>query len=201
MRIRTIVAGTAALVLVAGCSDSGGTTGTPTNATQPTSSSNSSGPPKIQNPLNVKAFEADPCGVVTSAQVQAFGVPGVTGKVNTNAVGAACVWLGASTPARMSPGVVIFPDGTNLSTILPKKDTTYEVFEPLPDIQGYPAYIALINDARKSGSCEILVGVSDEKVIAATFQSSTGSQKYADPCGASTEFANLAITTIKAGAK
>jgi hypothetical protein len=35
----------------------------------------------------------------------------------------------------------------------------------------------------------------------ASFSSFAGSPKYADPCAAVTEFANLAITTIKAGAK
>lgn len=201
MRIRTIAAGTAALALLAGCSTGGGTTGTPTSATQATSASNGSGAPKIQNPLNVKAVEADPCSAVTAAQVQAFGLPGVTGRVGSSDLGPDCVWLGSSTPGRMSPAVGVLPEGTNLSTILPKKDTAYQVFEALPDIQGYPAYITLLVDQRKDGNCSVLVGVSDEKAILSTFQSDEGSPKFSDPCGAATEFANLAITTIKAGAK
>ncbi|MFD9703836.1 DUF3558 domain-containing protein [Lentzea sp. NPDC059081] len=202
MRIRTIVAGTAALALLAGCDTSGGgTTGTPTSASQPTSGTDSGGAPKIQNPLNLAAFEADPCSTVTPAQVQSFGLPGVTGKVNTTAPGPACNWLGSSTPAKMAPSVGILPEGTNLSTILPKKDTTYQVFESLPDIQGYPSYVALSVDQRKEGNCSVLTGVSDAKAILFTFQSDEGSPKFADPCGAATEFATLAITTIKAGAK
>jgi hypothetical protein len=200
LRIRTIVVGTAALVLLTGCgTGSGGTTGTPTTATQ--STSDSAGAPKIQNPLDLKVFEADPCSTVTPAQVQAFGLPGVNGKVNSTSPGPACTWLGASTPAKMSPGVGILPEGTNLSTILPNKDTTYEKFEQLPDIQGYPAYLALVSDQRSGGGCSVLTGVSDTKAILFTFQSDKGSPKYADPCAAATEFANLAITTIKAGAK
>jgi hypothetical protein len=202
LRIRTIVVGTATLALLAGCSTSGGgTTGSPTSAPPPTSGSNSAGAPKIQNPLNVKAFEADPCSAVTAAQVQAFGLPGVNGRVNTNDLGPACVWLGSSTPAKMAPGIAFLPEGTNLSTILPNKDTTYEKFEQLPDIQGYPAYMALVSDQRNGGGCSVLTGVSDTKAILFTFLSDKGSPKYADPCAAATEFANLAITTIKAGAK
>jgi hypothetical protein len=200
LRIRTIVAGTAALALLAGCGTSGGgTTGSPTNAPQPTS--DSAGTPKIPNPLDLKAFEADPCSTVTPAQVQAFGLPGVSGKVNTTSPGPACSWLGKSTPAKMAPAVGILPEGTNLSTILPSKGTTYEVFETLPEIQGYPAYLALVSDQRSGGNCSVLTGVSDTKAILFSFQSDKGSPKYADPCGAATEFANLAITTIKAGAK
>ncbi|KJK42050.1 hypothetical protein UK23_39050 [Lentzea aerocolonigenes] len=200
MRIRTIAAGAAALALLAGCgTGNGGTTGTPTTVTQPTSDSNSA--PKIKSPLDLKAFEADPCSTVTAAQVQAFGLPGVSGKVNATSPGPACSWLGSSTPAKMTPAVSIFPEGTNLSTILPNKDTTYEKFEQLPDIQGYPSYMALVSDQRSGGNCSVLTGVSDTKAILTSFQSDKGSPKYADPCAAATEFANLAITTIKAGAK
>jgi hypothetical protein len=201
LRIRSIVAGTAALALLVGCSTSGGTTGTPTKAPQPTSDSNGAGAPKIQNPLDTKAFEAAPCSAVTPAQVEAFGLPGVNGRVNTTAPGAACAWLGSSTPGKMAPSLAILPEGTNLGTILPNKDATYQVFETLPEIQGYPAYIALAVDQRGGGGCSVLTGVSDTKAILFTFQSDKGSPKYADPCGAATEFANLAITTIKAGAK
>ncbi|MEV6713835.1 DUF3558 domain-containing protein [Lentzea sp. NPDC051208] len=201
MRIRTIVAGTAALALLAGCGDSGGTTGTPTTAGQPASSGNGGGVPKIDNPLDVKAFEADPCSTVTAAQVQAFGMPGVSGRVNNTALGTACIWLGSSTPAKMAPGVAFLPEGTNLSTIVPNKDATYVAFEPQPAIQGYPTYIALVSEARDKGDCSLLVGVSDAKAITFTFQSDQGSPKFSDPCAGITEFANLAITTMKAGAK
>ncbi|GGU75896.1 DUF3558 domain-containing protein [Lentzea flava] len=202
MRTRTIVAGTAALALLAGCGTSGGgTTGSPTNAPQPTSGSNSAGAPKIKSPLDVKAFEADPCSTVTAAQVQAFGLPGVNGRNNTTELGPGCMWLGSSTPARMAPGVAFLPDDTNLSTILPNKDTTYEKFEQLPDIQGYPAYMALVSDQRSGGNCSVLTAVADTKAVLFTFQSDKGSPRYADPCGAVTEFADLAIGTMKAGAK
>lgn len=201
MRIRTIVAGTAALALLAGCGDSGGTAGTPTTAGQPTSSGNGGGAPKIENPLDVKAFEADPCSTVTPAQVEAFGMPGVSGRVNNTALGTACIWLGASTAAKMAPGVAFLPEGTNLSTVVPNKDNIYKAFEPQPAVQGYPAYIALVSDARDNGDCDLLVGVSDDKALTFTFQSDKGSPKFADPCAGVTEFANLAITTMKAGAK
>ena len=102
---------------------------------------------------------------------------------------------------RWLRGSHVLPDGTNLSTILPNKDSTYQYFEPRPAIQGYPAYIALSVDQRKDGGCELLVGVADDKALLFTFSSFSGSPKFADPCAAVTEFANLAITTIKAGAK
>jgi hypothetical protein len=201
LRIRTVVAGTAALVLLAGCDSSGGTSGTPTTAPQPTSTGNGAGAPKISNPLDLTAAEADPCAVVTAAQLQAYGIPGVAGKKSSTAPGSGCLWPGGTTDAEMSPAVNILPAGTSLETIYAKKGSTYPVFEPQPDVQGYPAAIALAVDQRKDGSCELFVGASDEKAILVTFQSFEKSKYFADPCAGATEFANLAMTTIKAGAK
>ncbi len=202
LQIRTIVAGAAALALLAGCGNSGDTTGTPTTGPQPTSTGQSGGAPKVGTPLDVKAFEAAPCTAVTPAQVETFGLPGVTGKVNSTAPGPACVWTGVNTAAKASPGLVFLPDGTNLGTIYANKDNgTYAAFEELPAIQGYPAALTMAADQRTSGNCEISLGVSDDRAILFTFSSLNGSPRYADPCGSLTEFANLAVTTIKAGAK
>jgi hypothetical protein len=201
LQIRSVVAGAAALALLTACGG-GDTAGTPTNAPQPTSTSKSGGAPEVTTPLDVKAFEAAPCTAVTRAQLDAYGLPGVNGKVNTSTPGAGCLWAGAVTDALASPGLVILPDGTNLDTIYANKDNgTYAAFEELPAIQGFPAALTMAADLRKDGNCEISVGVSDEKAILFTFSSLEGSAKGADPCGSLTEFANLAITTIKAGAK
>lgn len=200
MRIRSIVAGTAALALLASCGTGGGTAGTPTNATQPTSTSNGGGAPKVSNPLDVKAVEAAPCNAVTAAQLTAYGLPGVNGSVNTGSPGASCIWSGSLTDAEMAPGITILPAGTTLATTYAKKGT-YAVFEPRPEIQGLPAVVTLIVDQRKDGNCEIVVGASDDRAILFTFLSDEKSKYFADPCAGTTEFANLAITTIKAGAK
>jgi Protein of unknown function (DUF3558) len=200
LRIRTIVAGTAAFALLAGCGTGGGTTGTPTNATQPTSASQGGGAPKVSSPLNLTAAEAAPCNAVTAAQLTAYGLPGVTGSPNPGALGAACQWSGSLTAAEMSVGMSILPAGTSLDSQYAKKDT-FAVFEERPAIQGYPAIVSLLTDQRKEGNCELTVGASDERAILFTFLSDEKSKYFADPCAGVTEFANLAITTIKAGAK
>ncbi|GAA3658674.1 uncharacterized protein DUF3558 [Lentzea atacamensis] len=206
MRIPTIVAGTAALALLAGCGDSGGTTGTPTTATTPTSNSSgggdttANGAPKVKNPLDVKAFEANPCGMATPAQVEAFGLPGVTGRVNSGAPGASCIWLGASAPSKITPSATLIPGGKGLDAMYQNKDS-YAAFEVLPAIQGYPAIMNLQVDQRADGNCDVSVGLSDEVALLVLIVTEKGSPRFADPCGAATEFANQVITTIKAGAK
>ncbi|MET8762689.1 DUF3558 domain-containing protein [Lentzea sp. NPDC004782] len=200
MRIRTIAAGTAALALLAGCSTGGGTTGTPTNATQPTSTSRGGGAPKVSSPLNLTAAEAAPCSVVTPAQLASYGLPGVEGSLNSSSAGAGCKWSGSLTAAEMAAGMIILPAGTSLSSTYAKKDS-YPVFEERPAIQGYPAVVALAVDQRKDGDCDMIVGASDERAILFTYVSDEKGKYFADPCAGVTEFANLAITTIKAGAK
>ncbi|MFS8103603.1 DUF3558 domain-containing protein [Lentzea alba] len=202
MRIRSIVAGTAALILMAGCSNGGGTTGTPTNETQPTSTSagNGGGAPKVSNPLTLTAVEGAPCSAVTADQLTTYGLPGVQGSVNSGAPGPACKWSGALTAAETSTGMVILPAGTSLNTTYAKK-SSYALFEELPAIQGYPAVAASAADMRKDGSCDIIVGASDDRAILFTLLSDGKSKYFADPCAGAIEFANLAITTIKAGAK
>lgn len=74
------------------------------------------------------------------------------------------------------------------------------MFEERPAIQGHPVVVALVADQRNEGNCEIVVGASDERAITFTFLSDEKSKYFADPCAGVTEFANLAITTIKAGA-
>ena len=200
LRIRTIVVGAAAFVLLTGCGTGGGTTGTPTNAPQPTSAGNGGGVPKVSNPLTLTAAEAAPCNVVTATQLTAYGLPGVVGSVNSGAPGPACKWSGALTAADMSTGMVILPEGTSLKTTYDTK-SSYAFFEERPAIQGYPTVVALLADQRKEGSCDIVVGASDNRSILFTFLSDEKSKYFADPCAGVTEFANLAITTIKAGAK
>jgi hypothetical protein len=207
LRIRTIVAGTAAIALLAGCGNGGGTTGTPTNTPPPSSNSNggggdttANGAPKVKNPLDVKAFETSPCTVATPAQVEAFGLPGINGRVNTSAPGPSCIWLGASAPTKVTPSVSFIPGGKGLDAMYQNKDT-YAAFEPLPAIQGYPAIMNLQVDQRADGNCDVSVGVSDEQALLVLIVTEKGSPRFADPCGAATEFANQVITTIKAGAK
>ncbi|MGH3949748.1 MAG: DUF3558 family protein, partial [Pseudonocardiaceae bacterium] len=65
----TLAAGLAAATLLAGCSSE--TSGAPQAGGQPPSDSGlpHSGAPKVENPIDTKAFEADPCSMITSQQL------------------------------------------------------------------------------------------------------------------------------------
>lgn len=206
LRIRGIAVGVISAITVlfaAGCGG-GGTT----NTTTPTSTSQSAGngattahgAPKVKSPLAWESFKAAPCSVITTEQLKTIGVPGVTGKVNPSAPGPACIWQGDVTSSRVTPGVGFPEGGEGLDTVYERK-STYQLFEPQPDVQGYPALLASNADLRTSGDCALVVGITDSQIASFTVQMGNKAPRYADPCGLLTEIANQVITNIKAGAK
>lgn len=206
MRIRITAIVVAALVVLAGCGGGGGTTGTPTGSSSSTSNSAGSGDttpngaPKVKTPLVYESFAADPCSVMKAAQLEAVGLPGIKGEVNSSAPGKACIWLGSSTPSRATAGVVFLQGVDGLNALYGTKDMM-ELWEPQPPVQGYPAVLNSAADLRSSGNCSLDVGITDTQVLSFTMQINKGGTRFAEPCAAATDFANQVITTIKAGAK
>ncbi|MGW4214053.1 DUF3558 domain-containing protein [Lentzea sp. NPDC004789] len=204
MRIRTTAIGiAAALAVLAGCGG-GGTTGTPTQTPSSTPASSGdttpNGAPKVKTPLAYERSEADPCSVVTAAQLEALGLPGIKGEPNPGAPGKACIWLGSKTPSKASPSVVFLQGVEGLDALYGAK-ANMELWEPQPPVQGYPAVLNSAADLRKSGQCSLDVGVTDKQVLSFLIQIDKGGTRYSEPCAAVTDFANQVITTIKAGAK
>jgi hypothetical protein len=204
LRIRTTVIGiAAALATLTGCTG-GGATGTPTQAPPSTSSSSGdttpNGAPKVKTPLAYERFEADPCSVVTAVQLETLGLPGIKGELNPSAPGKACIWHGSKTPSKATPSVVFLQGVEGLDALYGAK-ANMELWEPQPPVQGYPAVLNSAADLRSSGQCSLDVGVTDKQVLSFLIQTDKGGTRYADPCGAVTDFANQVITTIKAGAK
>jgi hypothetical protein len=206
LRIRSIAAVTVIAVLLAAGCGGGGTpsTTTPTPTSQSDGAGNGdttpNGAPKVKSPLAWESFKAAPCTVITTDQLAAIGVPGVTGKVNPSAPGPACIWQGEVTSSRITPGVGFPEGGEGLDTVYQRK-STYQLFEAQPDVQGYPALLASNADLRTSGDCALVVGITDSQIAAFSVQMGNKAPRYSDPCGLLTEIANQVITNIKAGAK
>ncbi|MFC3896255.1 DUF3558 domain-containing protein [Lentzea rhizosphaerae] len=204
MRIRTTVIGiAAALAVLSGCTG-GGTTGTPTQTSTNTSSSSGdttpNGAPRVKTPLAYERFEADPCSVVTAAQLEALGLPGIKGELNPSAPGKSCIWHGSKTPSKATPGIVFLQGVEGLDALYGAK-ANMELWEPQPPIQGFPAVLNSAADLRASGNCSLDVGITDKQVLSFLIQTDKGGTRYSEPCAAVTDFANQVITTIKAGAK
>lgn len=189
-----------AVLMVAGCSTSpsvGGTAGPTT-----TSSALPPGTPNVANPLDTTAFQKAPCSVLTSAQLQKLTIAAAGQPDLTDPLGPVCHWDDQTGSSKMNLGIYV--GGTavpGLSGPYSQKGN-YQVFEPQPDIGGYPALIAMTDDARPQGDCQIAIGVSNTQEVSVEGQLKTGVDKAPDmsnPCPRVRAVAEAVIATIKAG--
>ncbi|RJQ84087.1 DUF3558 domain-containing protein [Amycolatopsis panacis] len=195
--IRTATTGLLLLVATA-CSVSPGSPGPASSGGAPASPS-STGPkvPQVSNPLDATKYEQDPCSVLTEAQ--AGGVFGAVRKREAGGtVAPLCTWND-----RDNSGISV--------GFLPRQGglaTTYEnsvnagagYFEAAPEVAGYPAAFSAVHDDRKTGGCQIAVGVTNDEVFTVSSLLRQSSPHYNDPCALVTKVAEAAVTTLKAGA-
>lgn len=212
MRIPTLFAVLVTTALVAGC---GGTTGgTPTTAATTTATSTSAssgssgggttenGAPKVKTPVDFAKSEANPCGILTAAQVQSLGMGAVVGKDDSGAAGKSCGWSDGSGPSGQTVFFTFVPGDGGLDFLYGNK-ASYGLFEPLPEIQGQPAVLVSSTDVRARGNCGLAVGLTDTQhmLTSVTIRggSTPPSPRYSDPCGVAKEATDLALVTIKGG--
>jgi hypothetical protein len=74
----------------------------------------------------------------------------------------------------------------------------YVVFQPLPDIAGYPAIVAMTDDARPQGDCKISVGASNDLLLSIE-GFVNGGPDVANPCPRVQAIATAMVTTMKGG--
>lgn len=129
------------------------------------SSAAGSAAPKVANPLDATRFVQSPCSILTPAQVAPYGVrKGRPGTVATDSVGPSCSW---SNPDEGSGiGVNIFTaitDGLN-GAYSRNAAGNLAYFEPTV-IDGYPAVSADVQDARRQGTCQVIVALNDKLTV------------------------------------
>lgn len=185
-------------LLLDGCSTVTGGSGSPSGSSANTPSDSSQdlhGAPKVQNPLDTSKYQADMCSVLTPQQRAALNLVS-TGKADQGFSGPGCSW-NESTGQHMQLRVeaaTLYPYG--LSTLYKKHDSgQMAVFQPLGDIDGYPAVRAELVDSTDTGSCTVSVGVTDKLA----FSIGQGSNDKSDPCGTSKKIAAMVVQTLKGG--
>ncbi|WP_243859430.1 DUF3558 domain-containing protein [Amycolatopsis arida] len=202
MRPRALVVGVSFVALtVAGACDRGGTSGTASPA-PPTSGIDGDAPqhgaPLVANPLNTAQVEAAPCDFVPKEQLEAVGL-----QVES---------LRSDSAAQRSTTCDIFLDrtssisaGLNSEDFAGGLDTLYEkhaqgkipLFTPVPEIAGYPAVVYRTTAPKSDGRCSLAVGVRNDQQYLFIGIIDPGSPHYANPCGAVTKVAELAVQRLK----
>nr|WP_275293494.1 DUF3558 family protein [Amycolatopsis sp. La24] len=201
-RFRVALAGIAgvAAVAVSGCSEPTQGTASPLpSGTGQSSSPSSPGSdtveaPKVPAPVNVDKFLADPCSVLTSAQLSALQLSQPEADKASSSVG--CGW-------RLSDGYTAV-SATFLTTVKNGLTNAYRqnasgyykngYFEPTV-VSGFPAVLANTADRRSQGQATMLVGVSDQTEMQVLIQGTPGS----DATTAATNVTKAVLSTMQGG--
>jgi hypothetical protein len=155
----------------------------------------------VKTPLDFSKSQGNPCGVLSAAQLQTLGMPGVAGKDDSSAAGASCGWSDSSGPSGQTVFFTFVAGDGGLDYLYQQK-SSYGLFEPLPAIQGYPSLLISSNDQRTRGDCGLAVGLTDTQHMLTSVTIRGGSNpppRYNDPCGVAKEATDLALTSIKGG--
>jgi hypothetical protein len=152
----------------------------------------------VADPLDASGFLAEPCTVLSHAQLATFdvsrpGIPTTTGAVAEHA-GPYCSWH-AATELASTIGVGFITGNKNgLSDIYRGRDT-FGYFIPTT-VDGYPAVFADGSDGRVSGRCSLAVGISETQMFRASEQGRLDAQ---GACDRAQQVAAAALATLKAG--
>ncbi|RJQ84463.1 DUF3558 domain-containing protein [Amycolatopsis panacis] len=193
-----IVAPSLLLLVAAACSSTPGTLSPESSASAPASPS-SAGPqvPQVTSPLDVAKYEQDPCSALTSTQAKQVIGAARSSKDDGN-VAPMCTWFDSDN-SGISLGFL--PGQGGLATTYKNSiDAGGGYFEVSPAVSGYPAAFSAVYDSRKSGGCQIAVGVTNNETFTVSSLLRKSSPFYGDPCSLVTKIAEAAVTTIKAGA-
>ncbi len=150
----------------------------------------------MAEPLDASRFLADPCAVLTSAQLARFQVSR-PGKPDTESeiakrVGPLCSWR-ADTEDAGSIGVTWQVGNKNGLADLYRIRDRYEYFNPTT-VDGYPAVFKDSSDYRAEGVCKVSVGVSDSLTFTADEHGALDAQ---GACDRVVRIAAAVLTTLK----
>lgn len=119
--------------------------------------------PSVADPLDASRYVADPCAVLTQAQLTSYGMR-PTGRPNSGTsaenAGPRCLWLGAGRSPNVTVGWLT-PNVNGLADIYSiQEDGTWDYFEET-EVEEYPAVFNYFADDPQHGNCVMTVGVSD----------------------------------------
>jgi len=114
----------------------------------------------------------------------------------TSSAGPTCAWIkgGKSTAVGILTGNRDRGAG-GLATIYHNKQTGHFAFvEPAPEVEGYPAVYADVQDQRSSGKCVMYVGIADDLTFTVKSGGYEGGQ---DSCDAAQKVSAAVVKTLK----
>lgn len=149
--------------------------------------------PKVVDPLDPTSVVNDPCGALSSSQLDQLGLTEGEERPNEGLESGACRWQRATESLDSVSLSVVVENEDGLNALYADKGS-YEYFEPT-EVSGYPAVYASLLDSRDSGICDLWIGVNDHEVV--HIMTNLASEKNADAsCGLAADAADAVITTL-----
>ncbi|WP_037307301.1 DUF3558 domain-containing protein [Amycolatopsis orientalis] len=187
-----LVAGAVALaVVISGCSDRN------SGVSVPTSAPSTVGVPAVTDPIsNTAKAEADPCGVLSAAEIESIGGKVKRTRTEDLTTGVACTWVFEVSPTTVSAGLVTGNKNGLRSLYESNATGGLTTFRPVEPINGHPA-VVYANGGEGQGTCTLAVGIRDDLVYTIIPRLSSDHPSFADPCGMATKVAAAAIKNLK----
>lgn len=159
------------------CSSGTSLSPTTTPSTSSAATTTTAAVPTVAHPLDSSKFQSAPCSALTTAQLEALGVPAPHGDADTDALGPGCTWRGGA-GTGIGNGVDLTWETTESkglqSTYARKSAFSYWT---VTTVDGYPAVIGDVSDGRRFGTCTINVGISDTMSFIARYNGTVEPQK------------------------
>lgn len=206
------LAAAASLLLAGGCSSSTTGSGVPTTGGQGSGSSSPAstgtsggsgglhGAPDVAHPLDTTKYQAAPCTVLTSAQLQQLGLGAGAPPTAGKEIGPSCDWK--TLPNRyVGLQFALHPVDQQGNPVAPGLKGLYgsesSLLKRMPDVDGYP--MVGPKTPLGDGSCDQFVGVSNDLALHVTATLYSGDPSYNDPCGYGQTLAKAALDTMTSG--
>jgi hypothetical protein len=179
------------------------TNSTTAPATTTTMSLPAAGAPKVEHPLTPNdAYWADPCKLLTPAQLSKVNLPDATAELKGSYPGGpACNVISHHTESRaVVQAPTTYPEGISSLYILHKEypEEPHGYFIPTL-VSGFPAVLRDAADTRDVGECTVYVGVNERQVFSVHYDTALDidETKLKKSCTLTKETAAQIIATLQ----
>jgi hypothetical protein len=168
MKVLVAIALSAAATALTGCTATEAGTAIPVSDT-PATSSVEAGPtaPTVSDPLDASKYVADPCAVLTPAQLASYGLDrtGLSGTpgTSTDFSEPSCLWYGNAQTFNVGVSWLTSKKNGLADIYLLQESEIWDHFEAT-EVEDYPAVFNYFSDDPQHGNCHVTVGISNRLV-------------------------------------
>nr|AXL06372.1 DUF3558 domain-containing protein [uncultured bacterium] len=198
MRVKVAVV-VASAALLSGCSENVAGNATPSTSAATDSPSASSDVPKVATPIDTARYEKEPCAALTADQLSMLGITTQPKPDLATTPGPGCEW-NAFDEVGLTVDGTLLTAGSSLAGVYQKHEAgAWKFFQPVPDVSGYPG-VLFDDKAQPHNFCGMSVAVRDDLIYSMQVTIDPEKKEANDPCSLTRKIAEMAVSTMKAGA-